>query len=206
MEFRLSEEKINKLTSLLLVIIRKKKVCLKDMQSLLGLLAFASRVMPIGNVFSRKLYMAISGLKSPFSHIRITHDMREDLLVWLQFLTYFNGKSVWQEEFILDKDFFLFTDAAGSCGFAANWQAQWCADSWNPKWQQKGLLKNIVLLELFPIIVALEIWGPYFKNKRILVRTDNKGVMYAINCLTSKSPPVIVLLRYMIFKCLNLNI
>lgn len=206
MEFRLPEEKINKLSALLLIIIRKKKVCLKEMQSLLGLLAFASRIMPIGKVFSRKLYVSISGLKSPFSHVRITHDMREDLLVWLQFLTHFNGKSVWQEEFILDKDFFLFTDAAGSCGFAAIWQAHWCADHWNPKWQQKGLLKNIVLLELFPIIVALKIWGHYFKNKRILIRTDNKGVMYAINCLTSKSPPVIVLLCYLIFKCLHLNI
>lgn len=186
MDFRLPEEKVSKLRALLLVVIRKKKMCLKELQFLLGLLAFASRVMPIGKVFSRRLYLAISGFKSPFSHVRITQDMREDLsAVWLQFLTHFNGRAVWQEDFILDQEFFLFTDATGCLGFAAIWQSHWCAEHWCPRWQGEGYLKNIVLLELFPLIVALEIWGYYFKNKRILVRIDNKGVMYAINCLTS---------------------
>lgn len=86
MEFRLPEEKINKLSSILLHTIKKKKGCLKEMQSLLALLAFASRIMQIGNIFSRRLYLVISGLKSPFSHVTISHDMREVLLVWLQFL------------------------------------------------------------------------------------------------------------------------
>lgn len=200
MEFRLPDSKVEKLRTLLLSLIRKKKVCLREMQSLLGLLAFATRI------FSRRLYISISGLKSPFSHIRLFHDMKEDLIVWLQFLYHFNGRAMWQEEFILDKNFLLFTDAAGSVGFAAIWRNHWCAGHWNPTWQVKGYLKNIVLLELFPIIVAIEIWGSFFRNKRILIRTDNKGVMYAINCLTSKSPPVIILLRHMIFKCLSLNI
>lgn len=43
-------------------------------------------------------------------------------------------------------------------------------------------------------------------NRQILVRTDKKGVIYAVNCLTSKSPPVMVLLHHLIFKCLSLNI
>ena len=94
----------------------------------------------------------------------------------------------------------------GSIGFAPIWQKHWCADLWPQVWKEKGHTKNIVLLELFPIVVALEIWGAFFKGKRILIRTDNKGVVYAINCLTSKSPPVIVILRYLVFKCLSLNI
>lgn len=102
--------------------------------------------------------------------------------------------------------FFLFTDFAGSLGFAAIWQSHWCTERWSKKWQKKGYFKNILILELFPIIVALKIWGPYFVNKWILVRIDNKGVMYAVNCLTSKCLPVIVLLWHLIFKCLSLNI
>ena len=100
---------------------------------------------------------------------------------------HFNGRAVWQGDFILDRDFFLFTDSAGSVGFAAIWQTHWCADLWPQDWKVKGHVKNIVLLELFPIVVALEIWGSFFSGKRILIRTDNKGVVYAINCLTSKS-------------------
>lgn len=189
-----------------MAVLRKKKVCLKDMQSLLGSLAFATRIMPMGRIFSRRLYMAIAGLKSPSSHLRVTSDMKEDILVWLQFLQHFNGKMVWQADFILDKELFLFSDAAGSCGFGVIWQDHWCSERWHGSWKQKGFLKNIVLLELFPIVVALELWGASFRNRRILIRTHNKGVMFAINCLSSKSLPVIILLRHVVFKCLSLNI
>lgn len=77
----------------------------------------------------------------------------------------FQRKAVWQKEFILDKDFLLFTDSACSCGFAAIWQTHWYVDRWSPSWQAKGYLRNIVLLELFPIIVALEIWGHSFQEQ-----------------------------------------
>lgn len=79
-------------------------------------------------------------------------------------------------------------------------------ERWNQAGWCKGYLKNSVLPELFPILVAIEIWGDSFRNKKILFSTDNKGVVFTINCLTSKSSPVIVLLRYFVFKCLSLNI
>lgn len=127
-------------------------------------------------------------------------------MIWLRFLEYFNGRAVWQQDFITDGEFCLHTDAAGSLGFAAIWNTHWCAGPLDPVWRFKGYLRNSGLLELFPIIVPVEIWGNSFKNSQILVSTDNKGVIYAINCLTSNSLPVIVLLRHLIFKCLSLNI
>lgn len=66
--------------------------------------------------------------------------------------------------------------------------------------------KNVVLLELFPILVALVIWGPQFANRRILVKTDNKGVLYAVNCLSSSSLWVIKVLRQIVLLCLQFNI
>lgn len=33
-------------------------------------------------------------------------------------------------------------------------------------WREAGFLKNLVLLELFPVIVAIEIWSEAFLNKR----------------------------------------
>lgn len=48
MEFQLLLDKIAKISDLLLRFIRHKKVMLKEMQSLLGMLAFATRVHPIG--------------------------------------------------------------------------------------------------------------------------------------------------------------
>lgn len=63
-----------------------------------------------------------------------------------------------------------------------------------------------MLIELFPIVVSLEIWGPYFSNKRLMVSTDNKGVAFAINTLSSKSPMVVSYLCHLVFLCLRWNI
>lgn len=40
---------------------------------------------------------------------------------------------------------------------------------WHPSWQAKGYLKNVVLLKLFPILVALEHWGEFFRNYKLLI-------------------------------------
>lgn len=132
--------------------------------------------------------------------------MREDIVVWIKFLEHFKGRTIFQNEFILDSDFCLLTDLAGSMGFAAVWKKHWCAEKWPVRWKKLGFVKNSVLLELFPIVVAIEIWGRYFKNQRILISTDNKEVMFSINCLSAKSPPVTTLLNYLVSKCLKLNI
>lgn len=71
---------------LMLSLLGKWKATLKEIQSLLGSLSFVTRILPIGRVFSRCWYAAISGLKNPNSHVRVTADMKEDLLVWLEFL------------------------------------------------------------------------------------------------------------------------
>lgn len=117
------------------------------------------------------------------------------MLVWLNFLIHFKGKALWQEEFC------LFTDSAGSVGFGAIWNTHWCFAPWPADWVSRGFCTNIVLLELFPLIVASKIWGEQFVNRRILVSTDNKGVLFAVNCLSSKSQPV-----YLCFATWYINV
>lgn len=85
----------------------------------------------------------------------------------------------------------LFTDAAGSKGFGAIWK---CA-AWPESWINKHATRNVVLLELFPILVALGFLGADFADRRILVETDNRGVLYAVNCLSSGSLLVIKVLK-----------
>lgn len=93
-EFRLPMEKNFRLMGCIMLLIRKNKVTLKEVQPLLGQLAFAVRIMPIGRIFSRRLYLAIAGLKSQSAQVRISHDIWEDLMVWLRVLEYFNGRAV----------------------------------------------------------------------------------------------------------------
>lgn len=110
MEFEIPADKIVKLKYDIHII--RKRATLKEIQKLLGSLAFASRVLPVGRIFSRHLYLVIAGLKSPSSRVRITSEIREDLLVWAQFLEEFNGRAIFQSEFVMDRDYHLFTNAA----------------------------------------------------------------------------------------------
>ena len=65
---------------------------------------------------------------------------------------------------------------------------------------------DITVLELFPILVSLYLWGDEFRNKKILFHCDNAAVVYAVNTMTSKSDKVMTLLRALTLKCLLLNI
>ena len=73
----------------------------------------------------------------------------------------------------------LFTDASGSIGFAAVMGTEWFALSWDvvPSLSET----QIAIKELFPIVVALELWGALLANQRILFMSDNAAVVHAIN-------------------------
>lgn len=73
MEFRLPLAKLKTIAELLIVLLRKKKVLLRERQKLLGLLAFATRILPVGRIFSRWLYFAISGLKKSLFSYSLNH-------------------------------------------------------------------------------------------------------------------------------------
>lgn len=181
MEFRLPIEKVLHIQSLLVFVMSKTKVRLKFLQSLQGLLAFTSRIMPMGRVFTKRLYRTISGISSPSHFVRITSEVIADFRVWLEFLGTFNGCSVWQFPFCSASALHFYTDAAGSCGYGAFWNGHWSADVWPSSWKSRGLTSIIVLLELFPILVALDLWGSQLLNRRILIHSDNKGIVFAIN-------------------------
>lgn len=206
MEFLLPMNKINRIVSLLEKFLLAKKTTLRELQSLLGLLVFSSRVIPMGRVFCKRLFRSTCGFSLPHSHIRLTKHLKADLSIWLRFIRNFNGHSIWQEDFVSSDLLQLYTDAAGSIGFGVYFNGRWSAESWPDRWFQLNFHKNILLLELFPVLVAIEIWGELLRNKRILFHSDNKGVVFCLNCLSAKSLPVITVLRQIVLRCLELNI
>ena len=62
-----------------------------------------------------------------------------------------------------------------------------------------------MLLELFPIVLVVELWGQEFWNRRVRFHCDNLGVVQAITSLAASSLPVVRLLRALVLKFLELN-
>ncbi|KAM8960765.1 uncharacterized protein RCH25_036532 [Pelodytes ibericus] len=65
---------------------------------------------------------------------------------------------------------------------------------------------DLAFLELFPILVSVELWGTTLRNRRVVFHCDNMGVVMAVNNLTASSPPVVRLLRSLVLRCLDYNI
>ncbi|KAM4748944.1 protein KTI12 homolog [Rhinophrynus dorsalis] len=88
------------------------KLQLRVLQSLLGTLNFATRVIPMGRVFSRRLEQATVGVKQPFHWVRVTKQLKEDLKVWETFLEDFNGVRLWRSAPESSAELQLETDAS----------------------------------------------------------------------------------------------
>lgn len=57
------------------------------------------------------------------------------------------------------------------------------------------LLSDLIFSEMFPIVVAINIWGASLKNKNILFHSDNQAVVAILNKTSSKSERGIALVR-----------
>ena len=102
--------------------------------------------------------------------IRINKGMRADLRAWEMFLSHFNGVSVFRDRLWLsnsDREFF--TDSAASIGMGIFVNGKWAQEKWGNNFPMEVKSNNITFLELFPIVVALEIFGDAVKNKKSTV-------------------------------------
>lgn len=210
MQVRIPLEKIKQVVAQIHAVLdHKSSVALKELQSLIGSLNFMCRAIVPGRPFCRRLIDATCGVTSSHHRIKIKVGMRLDLAMWLRFFQDFNGVSVFQDaDWSSNADLCLFTDssAAPDKGFGAYFQGHWVCATWPDEWITNGRLADITLLELFPILVSIFIWGNHFRNKKVLLRCDNQSVVHLINSQTSKSAEVMVLVRALTLKCLQLNL
>jgi hypothetical protein len=176
------------------------------LQSLAGSLAFVVKALPAGRAFCGRIYGALAGGKKPFHMIRITNEIREDLKMWMEFLSNFNGLTSfpslsWQDSDTLE----FYTDSSGSRGCGVIFGNQWSSLAWPSHWHA-NMCKDITFLELVPIVLGIHIWAEQLKSQKLLLHIDNLALVHVINKKTSKSKNVMVLLRSLVLHTLHFNI
>ena len=209
MELRLPGDKLKEIKERIICIFNSKKVTLRNLQSLIGLLNFACQVIVPGRAFCRRLINATCNVTKSWHKIRISTAMREDLGVWLSFLENYNGVSVMLDQFwTSNDDLDLFTDSAGGSkrGFGIYFNGKWTQGCWPSIWDKTGILRDITFLELFPVVVSLHLWGTLLKNKKLFFNIDNQAVVTILNKKSSKSDRVMCLVRKLVLLSLQYNI
>ena len=202
-EARLPSDKIAKCTSAIKELLASKRVRLKQLLSLLGLLNFALSVVLPGRPFLRRMYNLTMKVKQLHHYVTISKEAKDDLKLWLSFIENFNGKSFFHTPVLLSSSKLkLYTDASGSIGYGAIFGSSWLQGTWPPAWRQF----NIAVLEFYPIVAALKVWGQALCDKRVLFITDNQAIVAVINNQTTKDKKLLFLLRILVLQCLRLNI
>lgn len=203
MEARLPLEKVHKCYSLIQDFLERKSCKKREMESLIGYLNFTCSVVLPGRAFLRRLISSIMGVRQPYHFIKISAEMKSDLAMWKSFVSSFNGKSMFlNDRFLSSSVLSLYTDAAASLGYGAVYSSYWFYGDF--PLQCRNL--NITLLELYPVVVAVNVWGYLWKNHCVRFFTDNQALVHILNRQTSKDKHIMKLVRCLVLACLHHNI
>ena len=198
----LPQDKILNLKSLLSTIMNRKKITLQQLQSILGHLNFASKVIKPGRCFLRRLYDLTKGITQPQHFIKLTKEVRADLKLWHSFLDNYNCCTLLTgDRFISSHTIKLHSDASGSIGFGCTFKSSWTFGLF-PDCAKRH---HINILELYPIALAVSLFANALRNKNILFICDNQAVVYCLNKQTSKDPVMMHLIRIIVLKSLQYN-
>ena len=66
-------------------------------------------------------------------------------------------------------------------------------------WRAKMIYKY-AYKELFPVVIAADLFGHRWCKKNVLLRSDNEAVVAILNSRTSKLPAIMHLLRHLLFS------
>lgn len=156
-----------------------------------------------GRAFLRRLYNLTMGVEQPYYYIRLDKEAKKDLQTWYKFVQQFNGKSMFiSDRLVSSIALHLYTDAAKSLGYGAVYVSSWLYGLFPREWQSL----NITFLELYPIVLAVYIWGHLWKNHSIIFHTDNEGLVSILNSKTSRDTDIMCLVRVLVLECMKHNI
>ena len=183
-QLTLPEHKLCELGLLLRETTAKRSITKRDLQSLVGKLNFAARVVFGGRTFLRRMIDTVNHMQRPHHHVRINAQVRADLEWWREFLGVFNGKTFCVDSEQVPTEEFS-TDACpiGGGGF---FQGDWFCVNWATNYPRLVNL-HINLQETFTVLLALGRWKDQLHDKWIIVRTDNTTTLSAINKGTSSN-------------------
>ena len=161
----------------------------RDIESLIGKLQFAARCVRAGRVFLARLinWLKFTDREGTFE---IPKEARKDIEWWDQFMVGYNGVSIMWLQAEPEVDKLLATDA-NLTGFGGISDQAYFKGTF-PE-HLKG--KNIATLELWAVLIALEIWKDKFRGQFFWIHVDNEAVATVLNTGASRNTELQDLLR-----------
>ena len=220
-------EKRERAVFLLQTVLQKRKVTVKQLQTLCGYLNFLTKAVVPGRVFTRRMYAKFSGEKNMISskqtqtvlsklkqyhHVKLDAEFKRDCQIWLSFLTdtdlapVVNRPMIDLEKSILAEDIGFYSDASAAIdlGFGSILGKKWIFGQWGRQFMKQNK-PSIEYPELFALCAGILTWDSDLNNCRIIVHCDNQAVVHMVNSTTSSCRKCMKLLRILVLNNMRFN-
>ena len=207
-------EKQQKALNLLNDLTGKRKITVKQLQTLTGYLNFLTRAIFPGRTFTRRIYSKYTDRNRKLRqhhHVAIDSEFRFDCEMWRFFLLNFRNESVCHpmvdlSEVVYAEQLQFTSDASAksSLGMGATFSGHWLF----VKWEENYIVlhdPSIEYLELLGVSAAILTWGHLLQNKRIVIYCDNQAVVAMVNKMSSSCKNCMYLLRLITLNNLVYN-
>ena len=203
----LPRDKVERIMIFIKELLSRRSCTKQQLLQLLGHMNFASRVILAGRAFVSYLLSLASSVSELHYYVHLSSECRQDLHMWMEFLTNWNGISLFYEnEFTSSFDIHLHTDAASTAGFALVYKTHWMSEKWPSKMPSiPDNLSSMAFMELYPIVVAAYIFGKEWQTKKIMFICDNQAVISILRKGRSACPHIMKLMRTFTWLALTNN-
>ena len=198
-ELRLPSDKLRRLHTLLRQWGDKRTCTRKELESLVGLLNHACKVVQAGRSFLRRMIDLLHSrphtrLARKDTPTRLNTGFRADLAWWQCFLQSWIGVSFLSTPPYLPR-LRMASDASGHWGCGAWFGVNW----FHMQWTSKSAPLPITVKELLPILIAGVVWGHMWRGHKVECLCDNQAVVACLHSRTSKHRGIMHLLRILLF-------
>jgi hypothetical protein len=205
MEARLDPERLAAIKASLKAWLQKSTCKPAELQSLIGVLSFAAKVVPAGRTFLRRMITTLTG-GAWGSLIMLGPDFRADVRWWDTFITAWNGVALLPDAHWsapgnpaphTAPSLGLRTDAC-TTGFGAAWGAKWVHGRWSPEQLAAAKRKDTLsmpYLELLSVALALCTWGPLLTRQKLTIECDADTAVKALQGRSCADPALMHLIR-----------
>lgn len=200
MALRLPEEKLLALKEELQGSLGRNRFTKRQLQSLAGRLSWAASVVKGGRVFLRRIFNTIGALRHNAHRVRITSEVRKDLLWWSNFISSFNGRSALLDQLPIEC---VFSDACNE-GAGGSFGGDWFYLNWSQDWPQADNF-HINEKEVLAVTLSAFRWAPFWRNKRIIIFSDNSVTVAALNKGTCRNDAIMKCIRNLFWLSATFN-
>ena len=195
MSLRLPAEKLAELRMLVASWLGKRFCTVKELESLVGKLQHASKVIRPGRTFMRRMFELLRGARRGQRFVRLNAPIKSDLQWWHLFMAHWNGVAMMTNLSQGVSGPHLYSDASGTFGCWAWWGDKW----FQLPWPQENGYSSIAQKELLPIVLACILWGAAWRGELVTAQCDNMAVVEVVNSGYSKDSALAQLLHVLFF-------